>query len=155
MLTQHFFCYCHHSIFFLEAMQPHKLSPQCTVKRGEREWNPADPLRIQVMSDLHLEFPLAPDRFPQVRVFSCCAVFTSLLQVLQETYGVEGDDLPVLGHCLALLGDIGYPAKEGYAEFVLAQAKRFDHVFIVAGNHEFYRYLFRCFLSCVLMFATE
>eukprot|EP01087_Luapelamoeba_hula_P015783 TRINITY_DN4760_c0_g1_i2.p1 TRINITY_DN4760_c0_g1~~TRINITY_DN4760_c0_g1_i2.p1 ORF type:complete len:264 (+),score=29.86 TRINITY_DN4760_c0_g1_i2:323-1114(+) len=59
--------------------------------------------------------------------------------MLNETYGVALGALPVLGHCLCLLGDIGYPAKESsYADFILAQATRYEHVFVLAGNHEYY-----------------
>eukprot|EP01105_Mastigella_eilhardi_P008378 TRINITY_DN2035_c0_g1_i1.p1 TRINITY_DN2035_c0_g1~~TRINITY_DN2035_c0_g1_i1.p1 ORF type:complete len:286 (+),score=59.87 TRINITY_DN2035_c0_g1_i1:121-858(+) len=39
---------------------------------------------------------------------------------------------------LALCGDIGNPFTAAYEEFVAVQAARFLHVFIVAGNHEFY-----------------
>ncbi|KAL6046899.1 Ser/Thr protein phosphatase superfamily [Balamuthia mandrillaris] len=80
-------------------------------------------LKIQVASDLHLELPLAIPRFGEC---------------LRDHFGVAEAELPVLGHALALLGDIGYPRKEGYAEFLVQQAARFEKVFVVAGNHEFY-----------------
>jgi hypothetical protein len=37
--------------------------------------------------------------------------------------------------CLALLGDIGNPCLSNYKEFVLHQADRFEHVFLVAGMY--------------------
>jgi len=40
---------------------------------------------------------------------------------------------------LALLGDIGNPFSPHYQEFLFQCADRFEKVFIVAGNHEFYR----------------
>jgi len=40
---------------------------------------------------------------------------------------------------LALLGDIGNPRLSNYSEFVLLQADRFEHVFLIAGNHEYYQ----------------
>jgi len=39
---------------------------------------------------------------------------------------------------LAMLGDIGYPAKPTYQELLLAMADRFQKVFVIAGNHEYY-----------------
>ncbi len=35
-------------------------------------------------------------------------------------------------------GDIGYPNKENYRAYLLEQADRFEHVLVVAGNHEYY-----------------
>lgn len=43
---------------------------------------------------------------------------------------------------LALLGDIGNPATESgyqsYRDFLLLQASRFERVFVLCGNHEYY-----------------
>ena len=71
------------------------------------------PLRIQVVSDLHLES--------------------------------RHEGLPVIERAapvLALLGDVGYASqcKEGekLRQFLLAQTEKFDHVILVAGNHEYY-----------------
>ena len=71
------------------------------------------PLRIQVMSDLHLES--------------------------------RHEGLPVIERAapvLALLGDIGYASAgeegEKLRQFLLAQTEAFDHVILVAGNHEYY-----------------
>ena len=71
------------------------------------------PLRIQVMSDLHLES--------------------------------RHEGLPVIERAapvLALLGDIGYASEgeegEKLRQFLLAQTEAFDHVILVAGNHEYY-----------------
>jgi hypothetical protein len=36
------------------------------------------------------------------------------------------------------IGDIGYPNEESYRAYLLEQADRFEHVFVVAGNHEYY-----------------
>jgi len=65
---------------------------------------------IQILSDLHLEMG-NQDQF----TFEAIAPY------------------------LALLGDIGSPLKPTYKEFLLAQAKRFIMVFVVAGNHEFFK----------------
>jgi len=70
-------------------------------------------MKFQVLSDIHLEFP-------------------GVLDIIEETP-------PVLAPNLALLGDIGYPSKKEYQEFVLKQSKRFERVFLVAGNHEYYK----------------
>jgi UDP-2,3-diacylglucosamine pyrophosphatase LpxH len=39
---------------------------------------------------------------------------------------------------LALCGDIGYPGAQLYEPFLEYCSKNFEHVFYVAGNHEFY-----------------
>ncbi|KAH3743240.1 Ser/Thr phosphatase family superfamily protein [Pelomyxa schiedti] len=64
---------------------------------------------IQVLSDLHLEFE-GHDRF----TFAPAAPY------------------------LVLAGDIGDPFEDSYVNFLHAQSRQFTHVFVVAGNHEFY-----------------
>jgi len=39
---------------------------------------------------------------------------------------------------LALLGDIGLASTSVYKEFLLKQAEKFEKVFVIAGNHEYY-----------------
>jgi predicted phosphohydrolase len=39
---------------------------------------------------------------------------------------------------LALCGDIGNPFNANYVEFIQRHSERFERVFIVAGNHEYY-----------------
>jgi len=85
---------------------------------------PLGKLGIQVISDIHLELPLAPTKFGEL---------------LEQEFKVASRELPVVGDALVLAGDIGYPTKTGYKEFILHQADRFETVFVVAGNHEFYR----------------
>lgn len=63
---------------------------------------------IQILSDIHLELRKTP-------------------------FNVT----PTAPH-LALLGDIGNPMSPTYREFLLDLSGRFEHIFIVAGNHEFY-----------------
>jgi len=36
-------------------------------------------------------------------------------------------------------GDIGYPDSAVYKKYILDHAERFEHVIVVAGNHEYYR----------------
>ena len=39
-----------------------------------------------------------------------------------------------------LLGDIGLPLiNDDYTNFLKEKAESFEHIFIVLGNHEFYR----------------
>lgn len=76
---------------------------------------PADS-RVQIASDLHLEF-------------------------IREGCGAEFDlDAMVTptAPILALLGDIGIPTHPGYKRFLLHQAERFDAVLVLTGNHELY-----------------
>jgi hypothetical protein len=68
-------------------------------------------LSIQLASDLHLEFKGVPDKNPSI---------------------------PVNSKILALLGDIGNPTLTSYKEFLLLQSSRFEYVFVIAGNHEYY-----------------
>jgi predicted phosphodiesterase len=69
-------------------------------------------MRIQILSDVHLE----------LRQFGCIAANT----------------FPATAPVLALLGDIGDPSSLAYADFLLAQAERFDTVLVLCGNHEYY-----------------
>lgn len=69
-------------------------------------------LRIQIASDLHIEF-----------------------------FG-EKEDLNFLiepkAPILALLGDVGYACTQQLRTFLLAQSDRFEEVWFLAGNHEYY-----------------
>jgi predicted phosphodiesterase len=40
---------------------------------------------------------------------------------------------------LFLVGDLGYPTKDSLREFFIKVAPQYEKVFVVAGNHEFYR----------------
>ncbi|ELR14512.1 Serine/threonine protein phosphatase [Acanthamoeba castellanii str. Neff] len=82
--------------------------PKRPVFRGE---GATAMFEVQIMSDLHLEFPNALAHLPS---FEPRAPY------------------------LALLGDIGHPKKENYFAFLAAQAARFERVFVVTGNHEYY-----------------
>ncbi|EEH04600.1 serine/threonine phosphatase [Histoplasma capsulatum G186AR] len=63
---------------------------------------------FQILSDLHLESPNA--------------------------YGVF--DIPAKATYLALLGDIGNVCDAGFFSFIEAQLCKFQHVFLLLGNHE-------------------
>ena len=70
-------------------------------------------LRIQIASDLHIEF-----------------------------FGGSIDKVPELikpqAPVLALLGDVGLACTDLLRDFVHIQTERFQHVLFLAGNHEFY-----------------
>ena len=76
---------------------------------------PADS-RVQIASDLHLEF-----------IREGCGADFDMDVVLTPTAPI-----------LALLGDIGIPTHPGYKRFLLHQAERFAAVLVLTGNHEFY-----------------
>lgn len=40
---------------------------------------------------------------------------------------------------LILAGDIGYPERKEYKNFIKSCSSLYDNVFIIAGNHEFYK----------------
>jgi predicted phosphodiesterase len=65
-------------------------------------------LRVQYVSDLHLEFS---NKIPQIQKH---------------------------GDVLVLAGDIGYPFSGLYKQFLEYVNSLFDHTFLVIGNHEYY-----------------
>jgi hypothetical protein len=71
-------------------------------------------VRIQVASDIHLEFHDG-----------------ALLYV-------DAIVAPTGASVLALVGDIGSPTKSSYDAFLSAVAARYEHVLVVPGNHEYY-----------------
>jgi predicted phosphodiesterase len=74
----------------------------------------AKPVEFQLISDIHVEFPKVRDFLPAL-------------------------SLEPKAPYLALLGDIGYPVKPNYQELLLEMAGKFKTVFVLAGNHEYYK----------------
>jgi hypothetical protein len=70
-------------------------------------------ITFQYVSDLHLEF----------RGFEVNKIIESIIPAAPY---------------LVLAGDIGKPSHPNYTFFLAAMSKRFEYVFLVAGNHEFY-----------------
>lgn len=71
-------------------------------------------MKIQILSDLHLEF-LSPSQMDR----------------LVEKIGCVGD-------VLVLAGDIGNGMAPHYRNFIEKMATQFEKVFLVVGNHEYY-----------------
>lgn len=67
-------------------------------------------VRLQILSDIHLEFTGTINRLPNI---------------------------PVLAPILALVGDIGYPHKESYKDFIHQKSNEYELVLVIAGNHEY------------------
>ena len=65
-------------------------------------------MKLQILSDLHIE-------------------------THEGTYEVKKSC-----NILCLLGDIGLASQKKYRNFIKSQAQLFDHVFVIAGNHEYY-----------------
>lgn len=65
-------------------------------------------LRLQVISDIHLEMRTSPP------------------------------PIIVSAEVLALCGDIGQPRNENYGAFISWASQNYEHVLIVAGNHEYW-----------------
>ena len=80
------------------------------------------PVRFQYFSDVHAEFRATDRKF-----------IASLDERI--VVGPRG----AAPSCLLLAGDIGWPRHLVYREFLARVAARFDHVFLVAGNHEYYQ----------------
>ena len=69
---------------------------------------------VTYISDIHLEF------------YKASMPFESILQWKK-------------GDILCLAGDIGYPELPSYQAFLTYASSLFTHVFIIAGNHEYYQ----------------
>ncbi len=70
---------------------------------------------LQIISDIHLEF-------------------------YHPTKGLDYvvNQLGIIGPNIALVGDIGYPTTEIYKDFIKYVSGKCEHVFLIAGNHEYY-----------------
>ena len=66
-------------------------------------------MKVQYLSDVHLEFMSKP---PKIKV---------------------------MAEVLCLAGDIGYSFSGIYREFLIKMNADFKKVFIIAGNHEYYK----------------
>ncbi len=73
-------------------------------------------MRIQYISDIHLEFY---DEKETIR----------LLRNIE----------PQTNICV-LAGDIGYPFQRTYKIFLCGMSKKFEHIFLIHGNHEYYQF---------------
>lgn len=50
----------------------------------------------------------------------------------------KGVELDCIAPILVVAGDLGNPLSDDYHSFLKRHAKKFEHVFIVAGNHDYY-----------------
>lgn len=72
-------------------------------------------MKIQYISDLHLEF------------YDLTKIPRILMHIPKKA------DICVLG------GDIGYPFQKTYEVFLKGISSKFEHIFLILGNHEFYQ----------------
>lgn len=72
-------------------------------------------MKIQYLSDIHLEY----------------YDLTKIPRILQQI-------VPQTNICV-LAGDIGYVYQKSYIAFLKGVATRFEHVFLIHGNHEYYQ----------------
>lgn len=61
-----------------------------------------------------------------------------LLSDIHLEYYNETPDIPVKAENLILAGDVGYPNTDTYVNFMEEMVNKFDRVFYVPGNHEYY-----------------
>jgi predicted phosphohydrolase len=73
-------------------------------------------LRIQYVSDIHLEY------YHNIEVENI----------------VKNKIIPIAPICV-LTGDIGYPFNKSYKIFLEEISKKFIHIFLIHGNHEYYQ----------------
>lgn len=59
------------------------------------------------------------------------------IQFISDTHDHYPIISPVCDY-IALLGDIGDPFTREYIDFIDSLAEKFKHVFVIAGNHEYY-----------------
>lgn len=78
-----------------------------------------DRIRIQVASDLHIEYIKTLERDHSDTAFDRLVAPT---------------DAPIL----ALVGDIGWPVLGRFERFIQTMTERYEHVLLVPGNHEYY-----------------
>lgn len=97
----------------------------------------AGPVTIQFCSDMHVELPLEARRLGE-HLSECIALCEPGADPLEEGVNV----LPRTGQYLGLLGDIfdGQKIRDGgYKDYLLRQCGGYEAVFVLAGNHEYYR----------------
>lgn len=70
-------------------------------------------IQIQVVSDIHLEFYNTTRKTPAKYIIPIAPI-------------------------LFLAGDIGYPGSSLYKDFMVDMSSKFDHIFVITGNHEYY-----------------
>jgi predicted phosphodiesterase len=76
-------------------------------------------MKIQYISDIHLEF------------YKPHKVAKRILKNINPN-----EDVKI---CI-LSGDIGYPFQPVYEEFLIFMNSKFEHVFLITGNHEYYQF---------------
>lgn len=91
---------------------------------------------------MHLELPLETKRLG--RHLQECKALNKGVEFEHDMVDDEENILPIVkkGSYLALLGDIfdGAKTRDGtYREFLLRQCPGYEAVFVLAGNHEYYR----------------
>lgn len=82
---------------------------------------PNDAITVRILSDIHLEFK---KEIPKL-------IRSSFMSPIHANKGK---------HIMGLLGDIGSPFKPLYPELIKNMSQNYDHVFVLAGNHEYYNY---------------
>lgn len=76
-----------------------------------------DEFHLYLISDVHLEFGSSK--------------VDSIIQQWSFQPGVK--------RILVIAGDLGYPMEPAYRDFLVLMRSKFDHVLVVAGNHEYYK----------------
>lgn len=76
---------------------------------------------FHIFSDIHLEFCNHYSMKSHINKINRCGID-------------EKDEINLI-----LAGDIGYPEKSDYKKFIVSCANLYDNVFVIAGNHEFYK----------------
>jgi len=105
--------------FFLERVQTFFLNRTSNnnsriTSQSETIMTDNSSFSLQIISDIHVEFPRVRETLP-------------------------AEALNTHAPYLALLGDIGYPGTDKYRDLLLDVAGKFKKVFVLAGNHEFYK----------------
>lgn len=97
------------------------------------------PVRIQLLSDLHLEIERSPSSATQADSGTDAAEL-----------GLYHYDFPAVAPILALLGDIGTTIDDRLLDWLREQLTRFELVFFLPGNHEPYWSTIVSCLICIM-----
>jgi predicted phosphohydrolase len=73
--------------------------------------------KIQYFSDTHLEF------------------YNENNNKMKRMFEIKRKDADIL----LLAGDIGYPSRPSYTHFLTMMSPHFEKVFVISGNHEYYK----------------
>jgi len=105
------------AVFAAVLVKQYHSTPAVTPVPPKIQMDTGGKFALQIISDIHVEFPRVPE------------IIAEKIPTALEPHAPY----------LALLGDIGMPGTEKYRNLLLTAASKFKKVFVIAGNHEYYK----------------